>query len=226
MDDLHEEDFNKRLGESEKYTGALIELLLRKKCIKSYRKATLEEDKSGVDGWVEYFEEEGEVPMQFKLRAKKNDVPVVRYQPFRGIDNVTTVEGRDWRGLHGKVTREYYVAIRGSNKKYFQIYRVPCEILRQKTQALQDAWANAEKTNPDFFTSEVTKIWVNNGIRNRCVFYGEDGSQVWWKKNWNEGSPKFNMYIPWDCRVWEYNLSNDDALLVESIAKGEKCLKT
>lgn len=232
IDDLHKQHFTTRQTISEANTAALMELLHQKGHFNTYRQATTEEDKGGIDWWTTYTpEEEKETTIQFKLRDKQRDVPVVRFQPFHGIDKATTVDGRDWRGLRDKVSDQYYVGIRDANKKYFvEVYRVSCAELWVLAEELYNEWLQAEKTNPAFFTADIVKIWCEN-CRDKCVFYGSKGGQIWWKKNRNEGSPKFNMYIPYDCKNWSYSLTNEDALLVSNMAaeilkKGASCLKT
>ncbi|RDJ35308.1 MAG: hypothetical protein DWQ19_10870 [Crenarchaeota archaeon] len=218
IDNLHHEHFHKRLNTSDNYTNALMQLLKKKKHFKSFRKATREEDLAGIDWWVVFPDEDEESPIQFKLRDKMKDMPLVRYQPFRGTDDETTVEGRDWRGLHDNASKYYYVAIRNGTG-FCQAYRITSKKLKKIARKLDKEWSQSEKafeTFPvGFFDSKRVQMWLKKGIWNKCVFRTDDG-EIWWKKNRNEGFPKFNMYIPYDYKEWECNFDSKDSEFIKN----------
>lgn len=232
---LHKKKFNDRLEVSEKYTLPLMELLKNRGRFASYQKTITEEDKEGVDYWVSVpslqsirssvYKDEVElknVPIQFKIRDKQKDIPVCRFQPFHGIDAESTVVGRDYRCLRDKKASQYYVAIR-NNGCFSEIYSINSNDLLEHVSAVDKAWSECEKVGDQlpssFFTKANTQLWLEKDIRNRCVFRNEIGD-VWWKKNYNEKSPKFNIYINYQFKEWSINLTSEESQLIEESANG------
>jgi len=211
LNSIHQKSFVTRLEVTDNYTNALMQALKDKGHFTSFRKATLQEDKDGIDWWVKYPKERIEVPIQFKLRDKQKDVPVVRYQPFYGIDSEKTQEGRDWRCVKEIKSQQYYVAVRTGAGIFSEVYRVPCEILRSLIIELDKQWNEVtgrfENYAPKIFNKNIVNVWLEKGIRNKLVFSNDTGCQVWWKKNFNEKYPKFNMYVPYSYNDWSLALN-------------------
>jgi hypothetical protein len=226
---IHNQSFKKRLDISEIYTRILVKYLEKINHFKVLRRATREEEDQGVDWWVTYPDAEN-VAIQFKLRDKRKDVPVCRYQPLHGIDNVKTVVGRDYRGLQGGVSKRYYVACRDESERFCLIYNLSSEKLKGIVDQLNNEW-RAVATSPTatptamfggtypegFFTETNVQSWVDSGVWNKLVFAGSDkGSQIWWKKNRYE-SPKLNMYLPMKHRDEEFWISENVARQIAAV---------
>jgi hypothetical protein len=205
---IHKQGFQTRLDVADTYTKILVKYLEKIDHFTVLRKATREEEDQGVDWWVSYPDSEN-VGIQFKLRDKRQDVPVCRYQPLYGLDNSKTVVGRDYRGLHSGISKRYYVACRDEAGAFNLIYQLSSEKLKGLVDQLDAEWKTSElKPTPtvtqlfggaypeEFFTEMNVQSWVDSGVWNKLVFAGSDkGSQIWWKKNRRE-SPKLNMYLP------------------------------
>lgn len=219
ISNVHEKVFNERLNITDSYTTALMSLLQKRGHVVSYRKASKQEDIDGVDWWVTYTKGDTEVPIQFKLRDKQKDIPVCRFQPFHGTAHEKTVEGRDYRCLRDQKSHEYYVAIRVDGT-FKEIYRVSCKTLNDLVTKLDQEWnesSGGELNNQfplSFFNPKRVQSWLGGSIWNKRVFRGEDG-EVWWKKNFNERSPKFNMYFPYSKKEWNIVLDAEDAKFIE-----------
>lgn len=212
INNLHLKEFTSRLKISEAATNSIVELLTKTGHFKSIRKAALNDDLGGVDWWVVYPDSEEEVPIQFKLRDKQKDIPIVRYQPFHGVNSDKTKEGRDYRGLLETKCKYYYVAVRNGEGNFCEVYNISCCKLTDLAIKLNDAWVACEKAGnfapPSFFTDEIVKTWMDKSVRNKSVFACEYGD-IWWKKNYNEASPKFNMYIPYSFHEWKLEIKNE-----------------
>lgn len=216
---LHTRQFNERLNVADSYSFALMKFLNQKNHFQSVRKSSKEEDLDGVDWWVIYPDENQEVPIQFKLRDKQKDIPVCRFQPFWGINHAKTVVGRDFRGLRDSKCKHYYVGVRNGNGQFTEIYSISCQSLKSKIDQLDQEWQTVTGRYGnfalDFFEENRVNSWLQKGIWNKRVFSNDIG-EVWWKKNGNEKSPKFNMYIPYECKEWDSILSNEESSLIES----------
>ena len=219
ISDMHTKHFNERLNIADFYSLALMENLKTKKHFTTFRKSAKEEDLDGIDWWVTYPGETKEVPIQFKIRDKQKDIPICRYQPFHGLDHARTVEGRDYRCLRDKKVNQYYVAVRNAVGQFTEIYKISSKTLNSLIVTLDKEWAKVEGIfdmfPPKFFDGSRVSLWLEKGIRNKCVFRNESGCEVWWKKNYNEKSPKFNMYVPYSAKEWGLFLSAEDAHLIE-----------
>ena len=64
---VNETSFVNRKNVSDKNTNECIEILTNLKHFKDVRPVTLEEDKTGIDLWVD-FPKKKNVPIQFKIR--------------------------------------------------------------------------------------------------------------------------------------------------------------
>lgn len=217
LDNVHQKSFNSRLNITDNYTLALMEVLKTKGHFQDFRKSSKEEDLGGIDWWVIYPKQKTELPIQFKIRDKQKDIPVCRFQPFYGIGHEKTVEGRDFRCLQGNKTSAYYVAIRNGTS-FSEIYSITCAKLAKSVIKIDELWQATEKQGDNlpkgFFDPKHVNLWLEKDIRNRCVFRQDEG-QVWWKKNYNEKSPKFNFYIPYAQRDWDVKLTSEDSILIE-----------
>lgn len=237
ISELHEKKFSDRLKISDFYTKALMKYLEKLGQFKIDRQATQEEEHQGIDWWVTYTNES--VPIQFKLRDKRKDIPVCRYQPLYGIDDTRNIVGRDFRGLSDKKTQFYYVAYRDIDGKLFSaIYRVSSDKLSELVVNLDKAWQKTETQptkdiklmfggnyNHSYFTNENVESWVKAGVRNKLVFNAKGIGEIWWKKNYNEGRPKLNFYLPYTFREETYHLSESISNKINDLYKkaGESC---
>lgn len=221
ISNLHHESFHQRLEVSDNYTKILVGFLERKKHFKIIRKANFDEEKEGIDWFVQYPDKEKPSAIQFKLRDKRNDIPVVRYQPLYGLDDDRNVEGRDYRGLFNKSCENYYVAIRNSAGLFNSIYYCKSAALRKAITNLEKEWEAAENVgsilNKAFFIRE--NVVALTARRNKKVFTDSKGLEIWWKKNPNEGNPKLNIYIPHSYREWEIDIKHPEALQIENVFK-------
>lgn len=229
ISDIHKQNFESRLTISDLYTQILIKYLEKLNHFKVVRKATESEDLDGVDWWVTYPDETEPSSIQFKLRDKRKDCPVCRFQPLYGIDHEKNIDGRDFRGLRDKKSKNYYVAFRGADKKFLSIYRISSSTLNKLVVDLDNEWSITDtvptnritdmfggRYNKSFFTNANVKSWVENGVSNKMVFKGSNGCEIWWKKNRNEWSPKLNMYIPEKLREETIPLTTAASQLVET----------
>lgn len=211
LNNIQVSNFQNRLKVSDDQTEMLMNILLDEGHFSFFRKASTEEDRSGIDWWVVYPGETEEQPIQFKLRVKQKDLPICRYQPFYGVDHPKTVEGRDWRGIRDRKSTQYYVGVCSKAGHYTEIYKVPCDILRSIMIDLDQEWraveGRFENYAPQLFTEEIFNIWIEKSVRDRKVFTSENGCQIWWKKNFNEPYAKFNMYIPYEFNDWSMSLN-------------------
>jgi hypothetical protein len=229
LTDVHLQSFQNRLKISDAFTKLLVTYLKLKDHFQPLRKASYEEEMQGIDWWVTYPNETEASPIQFKLRDKRFDVPVVRFQPFLGHGHVRSEEGRDYRGIVQKASRFYYVGIRNSSGLFSTVYRCPSAVLNEEVTALDREWkaAVSEPTaRPrerggsygfDYFSIENVRNWLDHGVGNKLVFTSSTGSQIWWKKNPNEGTPKLNMYIPHRLRDWTQSISDSEGKQIKRL---------
>ena len=188
---VNETGFINRLNVTDKDTLSCVDLLTNLSHFENIKKATLEEDKKGIDWW------DNDVPIQFKVRYKqRRDCPVCIAQPFYGWDSKRTVKGRDLRCLLDSACSYYYTGILGYNKKIISIYRCKSKELYRKVINAMYKWE--QSLNKDYgsklFTEKITKRLIKD-VRNRLVFEDKSGCQIWWKKNFNENYAKFNLYV-------------------------------
>lgn len=228
ISELHTQNFESRLSISDLYTQILVKYLEKLRHFKSVRKATEAEDLDGVDWWVLYPNETEPSPIQFKLRDKRKDCPVCRFQPLYGLDHEKNIVGRDFRGLRDKRSKNYYVAYRGTDKTFTCIYRMSSDTLHKLVVGLDEEWQKAETYptnrindmfggtyNQSFFTHDNVQEWIGNRVNNKVVYRGSNGCEIWWKKNYNEGRPKLNMYIPEKLREETFPLTGAASDLIE-----------
>jgi len=191
---VNEKTFVNRKTISDKNTNECINILLNIKHFKDVRAVLLEEDKKGIDLWVD-FPKKKNVPVQFKIRYNWPDYPVVIAQPFYGWEHKKTKKGRDIKALFNHMSEYYYVGFTKNNKLQ-SICRCESKELCDLSTRVIAKW-NRTKDNwdkPEIFDESTTKKWIKYK-RNERVF--SDGNcDIWWKKNWNEGYGKFNLYIP------------------------------
>lgn len=212
---LQEKDFGDRLKISDALTFLIVNYLVKVGHICAFRKATYEEDKDGaIDYWVDMNKACLE-PVQVKLRIKpgNNDIPVVRYQPFWGIDNPETIVGRDYRGIvEGQTTQYYVAAVQGDGS--IEVYRTSKAKLKPILAEIDQAWEQHDPARPWLYCKRRCNSQKNSFLlRTECdergkglkmIFGpGEDiqsGWQIWWQKNPNERFAKINFYLPSDLK--------------------------
>ncbi len=229
---IHKESFKTRLAVADIYTSLLMKLLKKTGHFSEVvRKATKEEEDQGIDWWVKYTSTEVK-PSQFKLREKRYDCPVCRFQPLHGLDSPRNVIGRDFRGLRDKMSEHYYVAVRDEDGLFDSVYRLNSATLGKLVMEADAEWATAITKptskpkdmwggtyNKDYFTSSLVQEWTEQKVSNKLIFSASNGIQFWWKKNFNEGSPKINMYVPRKYKDWDYDINASDARLIEKVFK-------
>lgn len=208
---LQERDFAYRLRASEAMTYLVMRYLVKIGHFRSFEKATYEDDKEGgIDYWVDCNNAEVE-PIQFKMRIKKgnSDFPVVRYQPFWGVDSAESVVGRDYRGLMEGKTLFYYVSTRNADGS-FEIYRASKKRLVAVLKEMEEAWSAHDISRPWYLcksrctgqkNSFLLRSRVNEQGKGKEMIFipNESGSvnwEIWWQKNPNERFPKINFYLP------------------------------
>ncbi len=207
---LQNQKFTTRLTETTSDTDCLMMELLKINHFESYEKASKAEDKKGIDYWVIYPEQTDKVPIKFKIRdnPKFRDFPICRFQPLYGHDHEKNTIGRDFKNLSDKVAQQYYVGIRSSSKKFFEVYRVSAEKLLEAVSKLEEEWTRVSTDdrmlhengtyNKSYFNKNNVSSWMACNVKNKNVFDSFYG-QVWWKMNnasSGEKRPKLNMYIP------------------------------
>lgn len=220
---LQKDTWDNRKTKSNIYTNALVSFLKAKKHFGFYESSKTEEDKDGVDYWID----EDRTPIQFKLRTNNRfDIPVNCFQPWHGNEvilqhrndkKLVSTVGRDFRGIRDNKIDFYYVAVsRGKNDKarFVQIYKIGLPTLRPLVMEIYDAWCKSDYS-PDYFTKNVTKKWISDGNWNKCVFETENG-QIWWKKNSKE-APKFNIYINHSFKEWSIDIASDEADVIKKL---------
>ncbi len=199
---IQEQDFFSRLTASGEDTAKCVEKLIEVKHILNFKKSILERDKNeGVDFDFDY-ENELNVPNQFKVRHNHPDIPVVIAQPFWGYNHNKTKVGRDLTGLLKKKTKYHYVGV-VKNGNIQSIFYAKSSIVAKETISALKIWYETDTNTisgqygKKWFTPEMVEKWILN-VRNRKIFDLPNGVQIWWKKNHNEGYAKLNLYIPMD----------------------------
>jgi len=197
---IQECGFRSRLAQSDKGTTQCVDKLVETQHIACCKKAVLERDiENGVDFDFDY-SGSANVPVQFKVRMKHPDIPVVIAQPFWGYGHERTTPGRDLKCLLGHKTKYHYVGIfdNGCVKSIYYAHSKSVE--KESVKALK-VWYEAETNTASsqygksWFTPELVAKWMLK-VRNRRIFTLPNGVEIWWKKNDSERFAKLNMYIP------------------------------
>ncbi len=189
--------FEQRLRISDNQTFQIMNSLFENKTIKKFVKAQLDEDKEGIDYFVD-MEDFLAAPIQCKTRLKgKKDIPVVRYQPFRGIDHESLVIGRDYKGLVNGKTLLYFTGSQSKeNSRVFDNASIICakKLLRLINEAENEWFPNGDFWS--YFTNETYKSTINKGRNSYRLKIATNGVEAWFKKNPQESFGKINYYIP------------------------------
>jgi hypothetical protein len=171
--------------------------LFENKTIKKFVKAQLDEDKDGIDYFVDY-ENYFAAPIQCKTRLKgKKDIPVVRFQPFRGIDHDSLVIGRDYKGLVNGKTLLYFTGSQDkeNSKGFNSVSIILANKLMNLINAAEQEWF--PNGNPwGYFTNETYKNTISKGRNSYKLKVASNGVEAWFKKNPQESFGKINYYIP------------------------------
>lgn len=188
--------FVTRHRKSEEETLEVMRFLKNTGIIFDFIKTEKEEDISGTDFLVKFESSTDLVPIQFKTRKEKwRDMPVCRFQPFRGYTNSTI--GRDYKSLSSGKNRYYIVASSGNGKDFDKVTITDTDKIYDLICAAEKEWFGDE--NPwEYFTEEIYKTTIEKRTYNKKLKISENGVEAWFKKNPNnvESFAKINLYIP------------------------------
>jgi glucan-binding YG repeat protein len=191
---LHNKHFIDRQEISTALSYGIMEKLFEKKIIKSFIRAKKTEDISGVDYFFTW-EKDGpdKKLIQFKNREDKfQDFPVSRFQPFYGVGNSKTKDGRDYRALRDKKNDYYFTAVKPDGKNY-------SEIIIIESAKLFDLILEAEK---EWFGNEDPWLYFNTELCEKTTNWNKklktasNGVQAWFKRTASEAAAKINIYVP------------------------------
>ena len=189
--------FEQRLKISDNQTFQIMNSLFEKKIIKKFVKAQLDEDKEGIDYFVD-MDDFCAAPIQCKTRLKgKKDIPIVRYQPFRGIDHDSLIIGRDYKGLKNGKTLLYFTGSqdKDNSKKFNNVSIICAKKLFDLITTAEKEWFPDEK-HWDYFNYETYKNTINKGRNSYRLKVASNGVEAWFKKNPQESFGKINYYVP------------------------------
>jgi len=190
---IQELKFEERINKSEKLTFQIMENLFERKLIKRFFKTKLQEDIAGTD-FLTSFDNKNDLKIQFKLRQDKwKDIPICRYQPFRGIDNC--VVGRDYKSITNDVNDFYFVATQNREQKFDEVYVTETNKLKKLIIDAEKEWF-PDSQAWDFFTQGVYQKYMDLRLFSKKIREASNGVEAWFKKNPNEGSGKINYYVP------------------------------
>ena len=179
---------------SEKITYAIMENLFENKHIMAFSKTKVDDDKAGTDFYVKMLEVNKTVNIQFKTRHDKwQDLPICRFQPFRGIENCTI--GRDFKSIMSDKNEFYFVATQNSTKQYEKVSITKTSKIKKLIQEAEVEWFPNEEPW-QFFTGEIYNKYLDKKIRNHKIKTASNGVEAWFKKNHTEEFGKINLYIP------------------------------
>lgn len=188
--------FNTRLKKSESETLDLMRCLLKNGIIKEFEKTEKEDDIAGTDFWVRLDESSEYSPIQFKTRKDRwRDLPVCRFQPFRGFINSTL--GRDYRSLAGSKNKYYVVASSGNSRDFDRVTITETKKIYDLIVEAEKEWFGDEAPW-EYFTEAIYNRCLENGTFNKKLKIATNGVEAWFKKNHNsvESFGKINLYIP------------------------------
>lgn len=190
---FHNMKFNERESNSRIETRSIVEILLRKNIISNPVETTKEEDIEGTDYIVDY-EDQLNTPIQFKLRKDKwQDLPVCRFQPFRGHEDSTI--GRDYKSLKCKKNKLYFVASMDETKKYKFVSITSTEKILNLIDEAEKEWF-PDQEEWKYFDSKIYNNLLNKSVWNKKLKTSTNGVEAWFKKNYKENFGKINYYIP------------------------------
>lgn len=189
---FQDQSFIERHTTSELISYKLMNFLYENKHIKGFKKTDVETDKTGIDYFVNF--DEGYLPVQFKLRGQNyKDIPVCRYQPFRGINNCTL--GRDYKSLTAQKNKFYIVALQSLSQNTFEIHICSTEKLLNTILQAEKEWFQQHEAWNDFPSFEYDYM-IQERIFSKKLRSASNGTEAWFKKNRNENFGKINYYVP------------------------------
>lgn len=191
---LHNKHFLDRQEISFKVSYKIMEKLYENKIIKSFSVAKIDEDKKGVDFFLNWKDDDCNAHrVQFKNRQDNfQDIPVCRFQPFYGVDASNTVVGRDYRGLKNQENDYYFTATKGKSGNYEEVSIVKSKTLLKFIEEAEKEWfgdANIWQSYDEIWCAK-TKQW------NKKLLKASNGVEAWFKRTASEKAAKINLYIP------------------------------
>lgn len=190
---FHNMHFNDRESNSRIETRNIVEVLLERKAISNPRETDKQVDINGTDYFIDY-EEDTDVPIQFKLRKDKwKDIPICRFQPFRGYEESTI--GRDYKSLKAKKNKLYFVASMNEEKKYSHVSITSTDKILNLIDEAEREWF-PEEEHWAYFNSKIYNDLLDRKTWNKKLKISSNGVEAWFKKNYSESFGKINYYIP------------------------------
>ena len=193
MKQLHECHFFYRYSLSEFYAQKISEYLINIGHFKKSEKTEKDEDVKGIDRYVAFKNKSEKIPIQFKIRDKRSDIPISRFQPFWGLNNKKTIVGRDYVSLENKVSKFYYTAKKNNENIFDEVLIIESNKLHEIIKEAEDEMKN-EKYNL-FSDNEIKKI-TKSFKKVQKMFTASNGVEAWFQKNINENIAKINLYVP------------------------------
>lgn len=190
------QSFIKRHAKSEEEALAIMSQLQNKGIIKKFLKTDIEQDKSGTDYLISILDEACDIPVQFKIRREKwRDLPVCRFQPFRGFGRCTL--GRDYKSLSEGKNKFYYVASSKDAKNFDRVTITNTDKIFSLIKEAENEWFGQEEPW-SYFSEEQYLTYIKKKIYNKKLKVANNGVEAWFKKNFDdvEGFGKINIYIP------------------------------
>ena len=190
---FHNMHFNDRENNSRIETRDIIQVLLERNIVSNPRETIKQVDIDGTDYILDY-EEYTDVPIQFKLRKDKwKDIPVCRFQPFRGQEESTI--GRDYKSLKAKKNKLYFVASMNEEKKYSHVSVTSTDKILDLIDEAEREWF-PEEDHWSYFNSRIYNDLLDKKTWNKKLKNSTNGVEAWFKKNYKENYGKINYYIP------------------------------
>ena len=190
---FQDQTFQDRHKESESQSFHIMNKLYEKKHIKAFKKTSVETDKSGTDYLVDFGDGNFKT-VQFKLRKEKyQDIPICRFQPFRGIEWHTV--GRDYKSLIQQKNEYYFVSTQDNNLQYKSITFTNTSRLVELMIEAEQEWFPREDAWT-YFNQHLYNNYLNKGKFTVRLKTAKNGVQAWFRKNKYENFGKINYYIP------------------------------
>jgi hypothetical protein len=189
--------FNQRLKISDNQTFEIMNSLYEKKLIKKFVKCFIDDDKDGIDYFID-MDDSRAIPIQCKTRLKgRKDIPVVRFQPFRGIDHESLVIGRDYKALKNKKTQMYFTGIQEekNSNKFTSVILIEAKKLFDIIIEAEKEWFPKDD-HWNYFNNQVYLNTIKKGKNSCRLKVASNGVEAWFKKNPQENFGKINYYVP------------------------------
>lgn len=190
---FQDQTFQNRHSQSEKIAYDIMDYLFEKKKIAGFKKTNVEVDKAGIDYLVDFGGGDYK-PVQFKLRENKyKDIPVCRFQPFRGFTNSTI--GRDYKSLYQNKNNYYFVGLKNEYQKVYILNMIPTQDIVNLIDEAEKEWFGTEEKWIEF-TEQKYKNMIDKNTFSKKLKVASNGIEAWFKKNRFENFGKINYYIP------------------------------